>query len=127
MKTQAEIDAFIKLHCVATTPVVDDEGGDPLLTRDDALFLLTSIVQDGGPMMSYLDVYSLGTDGELTFVDDLTEVDIHEMQQPEEEYKANLVKYLARTDAAALIAPTDFYLQKSVSQGRTLDQKDVEI
>jgi hypothetical protein len=108
MKKQAEIDAFIKAHCVAITPVVDGEGGDPLLNRDDALFLLTSIVRDSGPMMSYLDVYSLGTDGTLTFVDDLTEVDIHEMQQPDKEWRLNLIKYLTATAPDALVSFEDF-------------------
>lgn len=93
---------------LATRRVIVTEDGDTLLTRDDALKLLTNLLQSGGPLPAYVDVYSKGVNGELQFEEDLTMRDLHVSGLGRGEYWANVVAYLSAYGPESLVSPNDF-------------------
>jgi hypothetical protein len=86
---KADVDAFLAAHGVKE---MDD--GDILLTRDDALILLVSLLETAGPMPAYVDVYSRTADGELKFEEDLTTRDLEDSGFNRRQYWTNILAYL---------------------------------
>ena len=99
----AEVETFIRERCVGTIP-----DGEAVLKQADALALLTSLMQEGGPNPAYVDVYSRTAAGEWCFEEDLTMRNIHEVFQSSQEYASNLLRYLRDVPESRYVALCDF-------------------
>lgn len=86
---KAEVEIFLTTHRVMLT-----EDGESVLTHDDALTLLTNLLETEGPMPAYVDVYSRTTDGELKFEEDLTTRDLEDSGFNRRKYWTNILTYL---------------------------------
>lgn len=95
----SDVEGFLSVHRVLTT-----EDGEVLLTRDDAYRLLAALLQSGGPLPVYVDVYSRATGTGLQFVEDLTMRDIHNTKLGRREYWENICTYLCACDPTHLVS-----------------------
>ncbi len=78
------------------------------MTRDDGLSLLTILLQNGGPLPAYVDVYSRVSDDGLQFEEDLTMRDLHTSGLGRQEYWQNIVAYPSAYGSEYFVSPNDF-------------------